>query len=111
MRELTKNQMLQALTRSENKNTAENARRILRGYKVEGGGFFNAVLKGDFNEAVARADNDNLKAFKAFNLEEEVKVGRNDIFNTWVVYSSDYGTFAADFKTREQAEEHRRKMF
>lgn len=111
MRELTKNQMLQALTRSENKNTAENARRILRGYKAEGGGFFNAVLKGDFHEAAARADSDNLKALNAFNLEEEVKVGRNDVFNTWVVYSSDYGTFASGFKTREQAEEHRRKMF
>lgn len=63
---MNRNEMLKRLQYSENKIIASAARRIAEGYetiaeaKKRGyGGFMQAVLDGDYDEALCRADTEN----------------------------------------------------
>lgn len=65
---MTTNEMLVKLTSSKNQITANKSVDILLGIKtIENekkycGSFFRAVLEGDYEEALRRADGDNRKA-------------------------------------------------
>lgn len=74
---LTTDEMLHALTESNNDLVSSKARDILQGKKTKQevmkycGSFLLAVLKGDFEEALSRADRQNELCLKiALNKKE-----------------------------------------
>jgi len=74
---LTTEEMITALATSENENVASKCTQILKGTltineaKKYVGGFLLAVLTGNFDEAMARADGHNLLCLKiALNKKE-----------------------------------------
>lgn len=65
MEALTTQEMIEALVKSDNQNVAKTCSEILNGTKTIKevikycGSFLNAVLRGDFEDAIDRADYSN----------------------------------------------------